>query len=52
MAGEGEGDRAPKGVVAYEKKVPDEGGYVLLQNGNVVKMTVAEFKSAPKAGPK
>jgi hypothetical protein len=36
-------------VVAYEKKVPNEGGYVLLQDGTVKKMSAAEFQSAPKA---
>lgn len=38
-----------KKVVAYEKKTPTEGGYVLLQNGTVEKMSADEFKSAPKA---
>jgi hypothetical protein len=36
-------------VVAYEKKVPTDGGYVLLQDGTVKQMTGAEFQSAPKA---
>jgi hypothetical protein len=36
-------------VVAYEKKVPSEGGYVLLQDGTVKEMSSAEFSSAPKA---
>jgi hypothetical protein len=36
-------------VVAYEKKAPTEGGYVLLQDGTVKEMTSAEFSSAPKA---
>src|SRR5690242_9556320 len=36
-------------VMAYEKKVPTEGGYVLLQDGTVKKMTADDFKSAPKA---
>jgi hypothetical protein len=35
-------------VVAYEKKVPAEGGYVLLQDGTVKEMSAAEFKAAPK----
>jgi hypothetical protein len=38
-----------KQVVAYEKKAPTEGGYVLLQDGTVKKMTADEFKSAPQA---
>jgi len=36
-------------VVAYEKNVPTEGGYVLLSAGTVEKMTAAEFAAAPKA---
>jgi hypothetical protein len=36
-------------IVAYEKNVPTEGGYVLLSAGTVKKMTAAEFQSAPKA---
>jgi hypothetical protein len=36
-------------VVAYEKKAPTEGGFVLLQDGTVKQMTAAEFQSAPKA---
>jgi hypothetical protein len=36
-------------VAAHEKKVPAEGGYVLLQDGTVKTMTAAEFQSAPKA---
>jgi hypothetical protein len=39
-------------VVAYEKRVPTEGGYVLLSAGTVKKMTAAEFNAAPKAGKK
>lgn len=37
------------GVAAYEKKVPADGGFVLLQNGTVKEMTAAEFAAAPKA---
>jgi hypothetical protein len=36
-------------VVAYEKKVPTEGGLVLLQDGTVKEMSTAEFGSAAKA---
>jgi hypothetical protein len=36
-------------VVAYEKKVPTDGGYVLLQDGSVKEMSASEFQSAPKA---
>ncbi len=49
MAGEGESASAPADVIAYEKKVPAEGGWVLLQNGKVKEMTADEFKAAPKA---
>lgn len=37
-------------VLAYEKKVPTQGGYVLLLDRTIKKMTPEEFKSAPKAG--
>lgn len=40
-----EGDK----VVAYEKKVPAEGGWVLLQSGEVKKMSADEFGKTPKA---
>jgi hypothetical protein len=43
------GGNASSAVVAYEKKVPAEGGWVLTQDGTVKKMTANEFKSAPKA---
>ena len=36
-------------VMAHEKKVPTEGGLVLLQNGSVKEMTPAEFTATPKA---
>ena len=36
-------------VVAYEKKAPAEGGWVVLQDGSVREMTADEFKSAPWA---
>ena len=39
-------------VAAYEKNVPAEGGYVLLTDGTVKKMSASEFTSAPKAGKK
>ncbi|WP_406700444.1 hypothetical protein V5E97_16680 [Singulisphaera sp. Ch08] len=38
-------------ILAYEKAVPESGGYVLMQDGTTVKkLTADEFKSAPKAG--
>lgn len=43
---EGASDR----VLAYEKKTPESGGLVLMQDGTTVKsMTADEFKAAPKA---
>ena len=37
-------------VLAYEKKAPEEGGVVLMQDGNTIrKLTADEFKAAPKA---
>jgi hypothetical protein len=48
MAGEGDSG-ASRDVIAYEKNVPAEGGWVLLQNGTVKQMTAAEFAAAPKA---
>lgn len=35
-------------IIAYEKKVETEGGGVLFLNGEVKKMTPAEFTAAPK----
>ncbi len=51
LKGEGQVGQG-EAVVAYEKKVPTEGGYVLLSAGTVKKMTAAEFNAAPKAGKK
>ncbi|MDR3637258.1 MAG: hypothetical protein P4L84_25865 [Isosphaeraceae bacterium] len=37
-------------VLAYLKTVPEQGGSVLMQDGNTIKtMTADEFKTAPKA---
>lgn len=36
-------------VLAFETKVPKEGGYVLLADRTVKKMTPEEFSAAPKA---
>ena len=37
-------------VLAYVKTVPEQGGYVLMQDGkSIKKMTADEFKNAPKA---
>ncbi|MFO0937011.1 MAG: hypothetical protein U0798_10910 [Gemmataceae bacterium] len=47
----GEGDMAKGGGVplAYEKVVPTSGGWVLLTDGKVKKMTADEYKSASNA---
>ncbi len=39
-------------VLAYEKKAPTDGGYVLLQDGTVKHMTAQEFAAAPTAAAK
>jgi hypothetical protein len=49
LKGEGQVGK-DEAVVAYEKAVPTEGGYVLLSAGTIKKMTAAEFSAAPKAG--
>ncbi|VTR94515.1 Uncharacterized protein OS=Singulisphaera acidiphila (strain ATCC BAA-1392 / DSM 18658 / VKM B-2454 / MOB10) GN=Sinac_5777 PE=4 SV=1 [Gemmata massiliana] len=36
-------------VLAYQKDVPTAGGWAVLQNGVVKRMTADEFKAAPKA---
>jgi hypothetical protein len=44
-------DGATDKVIAYEKQVPESGGYVLMQDGMTIKkMTADEFKTASKAG--
>jgi hypothetical protein len=47
LKGEGEVGK-DEVVMAYQKAVPTEGGYVLLSAGTVKKMTAAELNSAPK----
>jgi hypothetical protein len=39
-------------VLAYVKDVPTKGGWVLMADASVKKMTADEFKKAPKAGKK
>lgn len=39
-------------ILVYEAKAETDGGWVLLQDGTVKKMTADEFKAAPKAGKK
>jgi hypothetical protein len=51
LKGEGQAGKGET-VVAYEKDVPTNGGYVLLSAGTVKKMTAAEFEAAPKAAKK
>jgi hypothetical protein len=38
-------------VLAYDKDAPTQGGYVLMQDGTVKKMTAVEFQSATMAKP-
>jgi hypothetical protein len=45
LQGEGESGKGEV-VVAYEKGVPTDGGYVLLSAGTVKKMSASEFASA------
>src|SRR5687767_12141640 len=52
MKGEGEAAKGSGEVVAYEKGVPTDGGYVLLTSGEVKKMSASEFSAAPRAGKK
>jgi hypothetical protein len=49
MPGEGDAGKGTTDIIAYEKDAPTAGGFVLLHNGTVKKMTADEFKSAPKA---
>lgn len=37
-------------VLAYFKDVPENGGFVLMKNRSVNKMTPEQFQAAPKAG--
>jgi hypothetical protein len=48
--GEGAIAKGGEQLVAYEKAVPTDGGYVLYSGGTIKKMTAAEFAAAPKAG--
>lgn len=43
-------EAAADAVLAYEKKAPEQGGFVLMQDGKTIKkMSAEEFKAAPKA---
>jgi hypothetical protein len=48
LKGEGQTGKDEE-VLAYQKEVPAQGGYVLLSAGTVKKMSASEFQSAPKA---
>jgi hypothetical protein len=37
-------------VLAYQKGVPTQGGFVLLSDGTIRPMSAADFQAAPKAG--
>jgi hypothetical protein len=51
--GEEPGANSSDEVLAYQKEVPAEGGYVLTLDRRVKKLTADEFKAAPKpAGTK
>jgi len=50
MPGEGDAGKGTTDVVAYEKDASTAGGFVLLHNGTVKKMSAAEFNAAKKAG--
>jgi hypothetical protein len=49
-AGLATGGNASSTVLAHEKKVSTEGGWVLMQDGTIKQMSADEFRSAPKAG--
>jgi hypothetical protein len=46
------GDDASETVLAYDRMVPLQGGYVLMRDGSVHRMSAEEFKTAKKAGKK
>ena len=48
--GEEPGKTPSDKVLAYEKKVPEQGGLVLMLDRTIKSMTAEEFKSAPRAG--
>jgi hypothetical protein len=45
-------DTGQTNVIAYEAKADTDGGWVLLQDGQLKQMSADEFKSAPKAKKK
>src|SRR5262249_30364357 len=44
-----QGPAAAETVLAYDKNVPTQGGFVLMQDGTVKKMTASEFQASAKA---
>ncbi len=48
--GEEPGSVAAPEILAYQKQVPEQGGYVLQLDRRIRKVTAEEFKAAPKAG--
>ena len=44
------GDGASETILAYDRMVPRQGGFVLMLDQSVRKMSAGEFKSAKKAG--
>ncbi len=48
LSPQGAGDSADE-ILAYQKETPDSGGYVLMKNRSIRRMTADEFKAAPKA---
>lgn len=48
--GEEPGKGSSTEILGYEKQAPERGGFVLLVNRTVKKMSADEFKAAPKAG--
>lgn len=47
---EGPASTSSDKILAYDKKVPESGGDVLLLDRTIKSMSAEEFKSAPKAG--
>jgi hypothetical protein len=48
--GEEPGKVSAPEILAYQKIAPEQGGYVLLLDRTIKKMTADQFKVAPKAG--
>jgi hypothetical protein len=50
--GEGDVGSGNEQVLAYEKKAPTEGGYVLMSAGTIKQMSASEFNAAVPKGKK